>query len=583
MHRTIAVYGLVACLGTALALRGLASYVLGIALIAGVLTIMAAAVKTVWRRRLRTSAFSSPFATRTPSRKIAAGVFSSRLLAARQRLRFCFARLRRGSLSSLGSLVTAHRVVSVLAGCVMIAAGSVYGIRAQMAEHAREASLFAFARNRAGSMDAIGEIDGALESSQHSVGVPCRILAVYDRTGLVPVSTSPTIWLTLSLGHPSTTGLTGGKSTTVLRFYDSVMSLHSGDYISVYIRLHRERPGPFAVALARRSITLLGVGSIYGVNRLRGMSGGADLYAVQGRWLDLLQTRMRAEFGQTASGFLLAFSIGDRSVLNRQVVKVFAAIGIVHALVASGATIRMTVSPVVRLLRRGLRRTAFWYPAGLVCTVLLVLLTGFAPPAVRAAVAYVYELTATFWNRPADRVTGNVIALGVLMTIEPEAVFDPGVLLSYCAVTVLAQLPGILRASILRGMRPRKLAGIISRGLAADVGITPLAALEFGQFSPLSLVANIALYPFLELAIPTSLLFCVGGLVSSAFGTAIRPLLTAFFTLLQNGVLWLGELPLTHRVSSGRVAVILYYGAILLFLGGWNRYSFRRRGKYLQL
>ncbi|MHB1626931.1 MAG: ComEC/Rec2 family competence protein [Bacilli bacterium] len=567
MHRTMAVYGLVACLGTALALRGQASHVLGAALTGGILAIMAAAVKVVWRR-LRTSAFHpSP-------------VFRS---TAANQVRLRFATRRRGRLSPLASHVTAQRAAGVLVACVMLAAGSIYGVWAQMAEHAREASLFAFARNGTGSMDAIGEIEGALEPSQHSVGVPCRILAVYDRTGLVPVSTSPTIWLALSLGRPAATGPTKGTSTTVLRFYDSVMSLHPGDYISVYIRIHKERPGPFAVALARRSITLLGTGSIYGVNRLRGMPGGADLYAVQGRWLSLLQTRMRAEFGQTVSGFLLAFSIGDRSLLNRRVVKVFAAIGIVHALVASGATVRMTVSPVVRLLRRSLRRTPLWYPVGLVCTALLVLLTDFAPPAVRAAVAYAYELTATFWNRPADRVTGNVIALGVLMGIEPEAVFDPGILLSYCAVTVLAQLPAILRASVLRGMRPRRLAQIISRGLAADVGITPLAALEFGQFSPLSLIANIALYPFLELAIPASLLLCAGGLASSAFGTAVRPLLAALFTPLQNGVLWLGELPLTHRVSSGRVAILLYYGAILLFLGGWNRYSFRRRGKYLQL
>ncbi len=550
MYRTAAMYGLAACLGTTLALRGLASYALWTVLIVGISMFAAVIVKTVLLRRVRMTVVPSPLASWIQS--------------------------------SPASSITATLATSVLVACVMIAAGSFYGIHAHAAEHAREAQLLTFTRNRGGSVDVVGEIDGVLESSRHSVGVPCRILGVFGQTGLMQLSSPrPTIWLTLSSGRPSTKKLTNGRSTTFLRFYDSVMSLHPGDYISVYIRIHAQRPGPFAIALLRRGITLLGAGSIYGINRLGGMPEGADLYAVQGRWLDLLQKRLGAVYGSTASGFLLAFSIGDRSIINRQVVKVFAAIGIVHALVASGATVRMTVAPVVGILRRGFRRRTLWYPVGVACTVLLVLLTGFAPPAVRAAVAYGYEMTATLWNRPADKVTGNVIALGVLMAIEPEAVFDPGILLSYCAVTVLAQLPEILRASILRGLRPRKLAEIIARGLAADVGVTPLAAMEFGQFSLLSLVANIVLYPFLELAIPVSLLLCLGGLSSSAVGTAIRPMLTTFFALLQGGVLWLGTLALTHRVSSGSAAVYLYYGAILLFLGVWNRYSYRRRGKYL--
>ena len=548
MHRTLAIGLLVACLGTALALRGLAGYVLWTVLSVGLLTSATVAVRTILLQRIRRSEFPKPLASWMQS--------------------------------WLFSPISLQLAGGVLVACVLLAAGSFYGIRAQAAQHVRRAELEEHAGSGAGSMDAVGEIVGVLEPTQHSVGFPCRIQAVYGQSGLIPLVMRPTIWIALSSGHTAAAGLTKEKTATVIRFYDSVMSLHSGDYISVYIRIHRVRSGPFAIALLRRSITLLGVGSIYGVNRLRRMPEGRDLYALQGRLLELLQERLQAVYGRTVSGFLLAFSIGDRNFLNRQVVKVFAAVGIVHALVASGATIRMTVSPVVRFLRRRSRRNQLWYPVGMACTVLLVLLTGFAPPAVRAAVAYGYELTASLRNRSIDKFTGNVVALGVLMAIEPEAVFDPGILLSYCAVTVLAQLPIILRASILRGLRPHKLSAIISRGLAADIGITPLAAIEFGQFSLLSLVLNIVLYPFLEIAIPVALLLCLGGLTNFALGAAVRPLLSSLVALLQNGVLWLGALPLTHRITGMNGAIILYYGAIMLFLVAWNRYSFRRNGKY---
>lgn len=343
-----------------------------------------------------------------------------------------------------------------------------------------------------------GVVDSEVEARGRSVSFAMRLSRFYGlkRESAVPVNL--TVWVSLFAGRPRRETR---PSQFEVRFYTRASDLKPGDEVAVYARFSRAPPGRFADALMRRGIRVLADGSVFGVNRT-GSGAVRDAYTLSAMAVRAIFDRTAEVYGAPGASFLLALAAGDRSALQPFVARAFVAFGMIHALVASGATVRMIVGPVVWILRKAFPRSRWWFPIGLFCVAGVLFLTGFAPPSMRAAVAYSYGLAGRFNGRRPDFWTGNAIAALVLALVSPSLLFDPGVTLTYAAVLVLAFLPPKLESGIFRWIRWRPLRRALSRASAAEIGISPVIAEEFGQFSLLSPVVNLVLYPLLEVLLP---------------------------------------------------------------------------------
>lgn len=349
----------------------------------------------------------------------------------------------------------------------------------------------------------------------------------------------------------------------------------------VTMRIKEPVPGVWAEALKRRGIGLVANASPNTVRNLA-YENWADLYTWQGELQSWVEQRVLAAFGALSGGFLLSFAIGDRMQLEKVYVETFVALGIVHAVVASGATIRMTVAPVVKWLIKGVSLRFVWLFGGVSLTFMMVLLAGFAPPATRAALVYTYELVAVYLHKPRDFYTANVFSLVLLGAYEPEWLFDPGVIFSYAAATSIHILPNIFSGSLFSRIRQEKFRQLVSKAFSLEVGVTPFVAFEFGQIPYFSILISAFLYPVLEWVIPVSVVLLILACISPAGMQVLRLLLDPAFQLLAQELKTLTNVPLNIQFQPAPFWVQSAY-LLLMSFSIWQiqRYKLRGIRKYL--
>lgn len=431
------------------------------------------------------------------------------------------------------------------------------------------------------SILSILQIDGPVQKkAKHSLAFAAKICSFYDERGAFEVTGQPTVWLMIS--GESKSDLTQG-STFTQKFYTASSQLYPMDYIAAYVRFYPVTKGSFATALLRRKITVLASASIYGVHKVASQRQFPDVYAWQGYIISLAQNRLRSAYGSLGT-MALGFAVGDRSAISSQTIKAFAAVGVIHALVASGATIRMVINPIIVLLRKKLRlRYGLWYILSLLVISMIIILSGIAPPALRAGLVVIYELTALLLHRNRDQLTANVIAACCLDLLEPHLLLDPGVIVSFVAVTAFSLLPARLAAWWLSIIRFPRLRMILARGLAADLAVAPVALFEFSQLSLVSLFTNIVLYPVLEWLLPMAWIFLLFALVAPSLAHFLQPIVTFVYQMVITGVQGLSSLGATMPLTVPTLPSLIFYEILLfsiVFIG--RRYIWPHTGRYLE-
>jgi ComEC/Rec2-related protein len=411
----------------------------------------------------------------------------------------------------------------------------------------------------------IGYIDGYIQSTSWGEQMPFTV----DYYLSAPTQT----WM-IAPGHPKVWLSVFGDGATMPN------SLQSGDAVQTALSLKPPIPGGFADALKRKGIGLEADTSVSKLQKLP-TTMPADPNAWQGLVQQWLESRVIQAYGMTSAAFLLSFSIGDHMKLASALVATFVAMGVVHAVVASGATIRMTVTPVVRYLITHMTRRVQWLIVGITLTIGMVFLTAFAPPATRAAIVYGYDLLAIYFRKPRDFFTSNAFSLAAMAVIQPEWLFDPGVIFSYAAAAAIHVLPQLFSSTWfyrVKSLRTRKL---ISKAMALQLGVSPFVAFEFGQFPYYSLIINLFLYPVLEWAIPISTLLLLLGCVNPLRMSFLRQFLDLVFIPLSNGLHVLSTHPLNLVFSPPSIWIEFAYLAVMI-LSIWQirRYNLRKISKY---
>ena len=241
-------------------------------------------------------------------------------------------------------------------------------------------------------------------------------------------------------------------------------------------------------------------------------------YAVE--WLrDVIRSRFYSVLPDAPYvGVLVALTVGDQRVIPMAQWKVFNRTGITHLVSISGLHVTMVAAlfaAVAGWLWRRSERLALRLPAqkaavvaGWLAAFAYALLAGFAVPAQRTL--YMLSVVAlTLWsgrNLGASRTL--LLALLMVLLLDPWAVLAPGFWLSFGAVALLFYV-GTSRIGEVRGWRAL-LAQWSTTQWAVTVGSLPLILLLFQQFSLVSPLANALAIPFVSFVItPLALLFAV--------------------------------------------------------------------------
>jgi competence protein ComEC len=212
-----------------------------------------------------------------------------------------------------------------------------------------------------------------------------------------------------------------------------------------------------------------------------------------------------------AKAALAATTLGSRESMSRETSRSFSAAGAAHILSVSGfhvgalygfvafALSLLGNGPAVLMLKRLVTIVVIWTFA---------VVTGLAPPTIRAAVTLSLYLCAQMINR---RSTGynNLCAAALLMLIcNPRNLFDAGFQLSYISVASIIFLqPRIVSIIEVRNPVLRAPWEWLALSLAAQAGVSFMCMYYFGEISTVFLPANLCLSLISALLIPVALLW----------------------------------------------------------------------------
>ncbi len=217
-------------------------------------------------------------------------------------------------------------------------------------------------------------------------------------------------------------------------------------------------------------------------------------------------------------GILVALAIGDQQAIPAEQWLLFRQTGVTHLMSISGLHVTMVAAlfaGLVGWLWRRSERLVLFLPApkaaiaaGWLAAGGYSLLAGFAVPAQRTFYMLTVVALALWSSRNLGPSRSLLLALLVVLVLDPWAVLAAGFWLSFAAVALLFFV-GTARLGGRHGWR----SGLAHWGAtqwAVSIGTLPLMLLLFQQFSLVSPIANALAIPLVSFVItPLALLFAV--------------------------------------------------------------------------
>jgi len=366
-----------------------------------------------------------------------------------------------------------------------------------------------------------------------------------------------------------------------------------GDRVTVAgsVRLPEAFDGfDYPAYLARRGIFATMRADGDGAVRRAGAAGSAVLrlgdrirQAVLGQLADALGAREAA----LAQGLLF----GDRAALADDVEDAFRRTGLMHILAVSGLHLGIVLGGLWFALRWARVRAVVAYPLVGVVVLAVLWIVGPRVSLVRASLLFgflglgsVLADCGLILRRSIDPLNGLAAAGLVLVALQPSQLADAGFQLTFAAtagillavadrfrvlwerpIEALAAWAGPLRRPV------RAALTLVVISAAAQAGVAPVVAWQFGTFHPLLIGFNLVVLPLVTVALavglPGLLLLAAGSpaIVVAPFGWAL--------TALSGAVERLAAIPFAELAVSRWIGVWL--GGVVLFLVAAVAYSER--------
>lgn len=213
------------------------------------------------------------------------------------------------------------------------------------------------------------------------------------------------------------------------------------------------------------------------------------------------------------SGFAQALLLGVKSSLDKNILKAYLQLGIIHIIAISGMHIDLIFKSVLKLTQWKPQHSIFkWLELILLLGgVWTYTLIAFASASiVRASIFFSIYLIGRFFNQP--RYTLNCIAGGLLMMLlwDSKSGSQIGLQLSYAAVVGIYLFHPLLQKLVpMDNVLLTMIWSSFSISFAAQLTTLPLLLYHFHQISPIILVSNFIIVPLSNLLLYALLIFII--------------------------------------------------------------------------
>jgi competence protein ComEC len=292
-------------------------------------------------------------------------------------------------------------------------------------------------------------------------------------------------------------------SGRVVIYLRESVSVHVGDRVSVIWSASPMSTAPPGYAAFLRSQHVSGSAQVWA---LRTIEHGSPWLGRLSDYRRAIARQLHVALPGDAGALAAGIVTGDDSGLSDGVESAFQRSGTSHITAVSGQNIGLLLAFCALVMRPSRRSTKVAAHAAMIAVVwLYVLMVGLEAPALRAAIVATLTITGTYAGRRPDPLTLLALTLGGMAVIDPGMVEGAGFWLSASASYALCSVMRVEGEPSIGQFVRQTLRSV----LAANIATLPILIWIFGEWSPLSPLANLLIGPILTATFPVTYLLAL--------------------------------------------------------------------------
>jgi len=306
-----------------------------------------------------------------------------------------------------------------------------------------------------------------------------------------------------------------GQRIKVLAMVDKNSDIIYGDkvYVSCNLEIPQNRDSKFDY---RMYLAKDGINYICKKAQIEKISdGGMGIYKNLLSIKNVLQKNIFEAMPVPESALASGMLFGGTAGLSDNVKNNFSKTGLTHIVAVSGFNVTIIAE---YLLATGIflglwRKQALW--AALVGIFLFVAMIGFPSSAVRAGVMGSMLIWAMKHGRIADSSNAILFSAAAMLLINPLLLrYDVGFQLSFLATLGIVKLSPLWERKWIKKHAALGITEMIMLTVSASIFVLPIIMYNFGTLSLISILANVAVLPFVPLSMLLIFLVSLVGILS---------------------------------------------------------------------
>lgn len=260
----------------------------------------------------------------------------------------------------------------------------------------------------------------------------------------------------------------------------------------------------------------------------------------------------------------VGYLVGQRRALPPELDEALRTTGLTHVVVASGYNLTILARLARRLFMRASKYMATFASCGMV--VAFIAVTGMSPSMARAGLVAGLSLLAWYYGRKFHPLVLLPLAAAITVLINPAFAWgDLGWQLSFAAFAGVMILAPLGQAYFFGPKKPGTIRQIFGETSAAGICTLPILIATFGQFSLVSVIANVLVLPLVPLAMLLTFITGITVLLVPAVADVASLPTTWLLTYMTSTAEFLASQPWAMQEGvGGWWLVSSLYGLILL-------------------
>ncbi len=216
-----------------------------------------------------------------------------------------------------------------------------------------------------------------------------------------------------------------------------------------------------------------------------------------------LKNSLDSLLSDNPSSLCKAVLLGDKKALSYDVKNSFTKTGTSFLIVVSGMHLAIATGFILFIFKRFVKNKVVLSLIALITVFAYCAVTGFTPSVMRSGIMVAMTYIGSVFFRQSESINSLGVAALALTLLNPYAVGDIGMLLSFSATLGIVLWSRPLSDYVSSKLRikhkfPRAIVGMLSVSVSASLWIMPIVILEFGRISPLVVLISFICEPLVS-------------------------------------------------------------------------------------